>query len=145
MNKLQELLEERINFVESVDDWKHGIRVSSEGLLKDGCIESKYVDAMIESVEKIGPYMVLCDGLVMPHSRPENGALKSSMSFLKVERGVLFPDTEEPVTLFFTLAAVDSDGHLEAMMKLAEVIDNAEKFESLKKAKTKEEVKALIG
>lgn len=144
MNKLEELLGDRIQFIESVDDWKQGIRLSAEDLLKDGCVEPRYVDAMIEGVDKLGPYMILCDGLIMPHSRPENGAKKASMSFLKVEKGVLFPETEEPVTLFFTLAAVDSDSHLEAMMKLAEVIDDAQKFEGLKKAKTKEDVKSLI-
>ncbi len=145
MNKLQELLGDRVHFVQSIDDWREAIRRSAESLLKDDCIEKKYVDAMIEGVEKLGPYMILTDGLIMPHSRPENGAKKASMSFLKVENGVKFPEANAPVTLFFTLAAVDSDSHLEAMMKLAEVIDDEQKFEALKKANTKEEVIKLIG
>lgn len=145
MNKLQELLGDRVHFVQSISDWREAISRSAESLLKDDCIEQKYVDAMIESVEKLGPYMILTDGLIMPHSRPENGAKKASMSFLKVENGVNFPEADVPVRLFFTLAAVDSDSHLEAMMKLAEVIDDQQKFEALEKANTKEEVIKLIG
>lgn len=144
MNKLQELLGGRINFTQKFDDWKEAIRCSAESLLKDGCIKQEYVDSMIEGVEKLGPYMILTDGLIMPHSRPENGALKASMAFMKVEEGVEFPGAEAPVTLFFTLSAVDSDSHLEAMMKLAEVIDDEEKFKALKKASTKEEVISII-
>ena len=92
----------------------------------------------------MGPYMVLCDGLVMPHSRPENGVNKAGMSFLRIEDGVLFPDTEVPVKLFFTLGATDSTSHLEAMMKLAELADDEEKMKAFFTVKTKEEFANLI-
>lgn len=57
-------------------DWKDAIRRSAEQLVDQGYIEDRYVDAMIESVNEYGPYIVLSPGFAMPHA--ESGRRKYS-------------------------------------------------------------------
>ena len=46
-------------FVEKVDSWQDAIRQSYAPLLKDNTVENEYVEAVIECVNKYGPYQVL--------------------------------------------------------------------------------------
>ncbi len=142
---LKEFLTGNMQIVDSVDSWEDAIKVGAKPLLDKGNIEAKYVDAMIESVHKNGPYMVLVDGIAMPHSRPENGVVKSGMSFLKVKNGVDFYKTDEKVYLFFTLAAADANGHQEAIADLADLLDDDDKMEKIIKSDLSgDEILALL-
>ena len=108
-------------------------------MVRNGNIEERYIQAIIDNVYKNGPYIVLMDGVAMPHSRPEEGVIKKGMSFLKVKNGVDFYKTEEKVYLFFTLAAEDSDGHQDAIAELADFLGDDEKVEKLIKNDIDEE------
>lgn len=52
------------------------MRIGGELLEKSGAIEPRYIDAMINTVKEIGPYIVIAPGIAMPHARPEAGAKK---------------------------------------------------------------------
>ncbi len=119
---LKEMLKDKIQIVDSIKDWKEALRVAAKPLLDAKNIESRYVDSIIENVNKNGPYIVLTDGVVMPHSRPEEGVIKQGMSLLKIKDGVDFYQTEKKVYLFFTLAAKDSNSHQDAIADLADVL-----------------------
>ncbi len=141
---LQNLIENRIEFISDCESWESAIKHGADKLLKEGYISQSYVDQMIANVHEFGPYIILADGVAMPHARPEAGALKTGMSFLKVENGISFPETDVPVRLFFTLASVDSNAHLEAMMELADLLVDDESVEKLLKVNTKEELLKII-
>ena len=113
---LKEMLKDKIQIVDSIKDWKEALRVAAKPLLDAKNIESRYVDSIIENVNKNGPYIVLT------HSRPEEGVIKKGMSLLKVKNGVDFYQTEKKVYLFFTLAAEDADSHQDAIADLADVL-----------------------
>lgn len=119
---LKEMLKDKIQIVDSIKDWKEALRVAAKPLLDAKNIESRYVDSIIENVNKNGPYIVLTDGVAMPHSRPEEGVIKQGMSLLKIKDGVDFYQTEKKVYLFFTLAAKDSNSHQDAIADLADVL-----------------------
>ena len=51
-------------FVEKVDSWQDAIRQSYAPLLKDNIVENEYVEAVIECVNKYGPYIVIVPGTV---------------------------------------------------------------------------------
>src|SRR5699024_11632067 len=53
------------------------IRLSGDLLVKAGLATETYTEAMIEGYKKVGPYIVIAPGIAIPHSRPENGAIKS--------------------------------------------------------------------
>lgn len=50
-------------FVEKVDSWQDAIRQSYAPLLKDNTVENEYVEAVIECVNKYGPYIVIVPGI----------------------------------------------------------------------------------
>ncbi|WP_300753697.1 PTS sugar transporter subunit IIA [uncultured Brachyspira sp.] len=128
---LKELLKDNILIIDSVSDWQEALRIGADCLLKKGFIKEEYIKAIIDDVYKYGPYIVLTDGAAMPHSRPENGVIKKSMSLLKVRSGVDFYKTEKKVYLFFTLAAEDSNGHQDAVLELADFLCDNEKLNKL--------------
>ena len=141
---LKELIADRIQFVDKANSWEEAIRLSSRPLIDQEFIQESYLDAMIDGVNEFGPYMILADGVAMPHARPENGAIKTGFSFLKLKEGVLFPNTEIPVTLFFTLSASDADSHIEAIMKLASILGDDDTLEQLTQITSKEEFLKII-
>ena len=141
---LKELIADRIKFVDKANSWEEAIRLSSRPLIDQEFIQESYLDAMIDGVNEFGPYMILADGVAMPHARPENGAIKTGFSFLKLKEGVLFPNTEIPVTLFFTLSASDADSHIEAIMKLASILGDDDTLEQLTQITSKEEFLKII-
>ncbi|MDR2708408.1 MAG: PTS sugar transporter subunit IIA [Elusimicrobiota bacterium] len=133
---------ESIRIVESVTDWKEAIRESSKPLVEHGYVKPSYVDAMIESVEEFGFYVVLTDGVAMPHARSEKGAIKTAIAFMKLNKPVLFGDKE--VFLVLPLSAQDNETHMEYMIKMADFLDNPERIQKIKHMKTVEEIEAFL-
>ena len=128
---LKEMLNGKIQIVESIKDWQEALKIAAKPLLDAKNIEPRYIDSIIENVKKNGPYIVLTDGVAMPHSRPEEGVIKKGMSLLKVKNGVDFYQTEKKVYLFFTLAAEDSDSHQDAIADLADVLGDDELLQKI--------------
>ena len=51
-------------------------------MVKNGTIEERYIDGMIETVKNLGPYIVIAPGVALPHARPEDGVIEPSMSLV---------------------------------------------------------------
>ena len=51
----------------------------------------------------------------MPHARPDENVLESSLSLLKVNEGVKFSENTDKVYLLFCLAAKDSSSILKSL------------------------------
>ena len=47
--------------------------------------KQSYVDGIIASVKELGPYIVIADGIAMPHTRPEQGAIGIGCSLITTE------------------------------------------------------------
>jgi mannitol operon transcriptional antiterminator len=139
------LVPPHIQFVEEVDDWKNAIRTAAQPLLHHGYITNEYVEAMIENVIEMGPYIVIVPGVALPHARPERGVKKLGMSFLKIKNGCLFSEKEEHrAYMVIVLAAVDHDTHLKALSQLAKLLGNKDDLNLLFSADSVEDVLALI-
>ena len=141
---IKKILEDRIQVVEKVESWEKAIEVGAFPLVKDKKIKFNYIENMIKNIEELGPYIILIPGDAMPHARPDENVLESSISLLKVNEGVKFSENTDKVYLMFCLAAKDSSSHIEIIEKLMEVLSDEEKIEKLIKAKTKEELKSFL-
>ena len=133
----------RIQCVESVTDWKDAIRTASIPLIEDGSILNSYVDAMIESVETIGPYIVLAPGIALPHARPEAGVQQLGMALLRTQTPVYFDDTRY-ANLFFVLASADGKSHMNALIQLSRIFGCDGVFETFMEAQDAEELWELL-
>ncbi|WP_232324836.1 PTS sugar transporter subunit IIA [Halobacillus mangrovi] len=106
---------EHISIKESVPSWEEAIRLASKPLVRNGYVESRYVEAMVHQARD--PYIVIAPHLAIPHAAPEDGVKKVGMSLLKVEEGVSFT-AEETVHIIVVISAVDKKKHMHALMQL---------------------------
>ncbi len=127
-------------------DWKDAIRKGGSLLVGSGCCENRYIDAMIESCVKNGPYFIIAPGLAMPHSRPENGVLETGFALITLKKGVEFGDREnDPIDILIFMAAKDQAAHTEqAMTQIAEFCDNLEWLKELRAANVIPQVTDLL-
>lgn len=144
---LKDLLEKKLTcYEESFDDWKDAIRANGQPLIREGYIEDVYLNAVIECVEKYGPYIVIAPNIAMPHSTEgAPGVLNTGIGFMKVEKPVHFDpeDPEKDARLFFMLASNDPDAHLNNMMQLAEMLSNDDLVADLLTVKNDEDLLAV--
>lgn len=133
-------------FLDEVDSWEEAIRMSCKPLENDGTVEPSYAELIIECVNKYGPYIVLFPNFAIPHSTENaEGVHDTAISFMKLEKPISFepgnPDKDAKV--FFTLASVNKDQHVENMEGLFDMLTNEELLEELLTVKTVEDLKRL--
>ncbi|WPC43824.1 PTS sugar transporter subunit IIA [Clostridium sp. JS66] len=125
-------------------DWEDAIRKAAIPLLKNNSIEDKYVDAMIDSVKENGPYINIGQGIVLAHSRPENGVHKIAVSLLRTYPAVNLVNEDHKIQLWFVLAAIDSNSHLKVIQQLAELLGDQEKINQMLAAESVDEIVNII-
>lgn len=132
-----------IKFLDKVIDWKEAIKKAAEPLLEENLIEERYVEAMIENVEKLGDYIILVPNVAMPHARPEFGSKETGVSFLKLDNPVTFGKNKE-VRLIICLSTKNNDDHLSLLQNVSFLIDDEEKVDSLVNTKSRDEFYDLV-
>lgn len=137
------LTEDKIQLVQEVSNWEKAIRLAAQPLLDQHSIQPSYIDSMINSIKREGPYVVLTPKVAIPHARPEEGVDALGMSLLILKDSVTFPE-EKPVHLIIVLAAIDSETHLKALAQLTELLSSPENIEQLISATKKQEVLEII-
>lgn len=141
----QLLTREVISIEAGARDWRHAIELATAPLLANGTIEPSYVAALYRSYEELGPYYVLGPGLAMPHARPEDGVNRLGLGLTVLKEGVKF-DSEgnDPIHLLITLAASDSNSHVETIAQLAELFMNAEDVAAIIAADTQDDILRIL-
>lgn len=81
---LDALTKDKITMKEKVNDWEEAIHIAAEPLLAQNYIEPGYVEAMIDSVKTLGPYIVIAPNVAIAHARPDNHVNKVGISLLKL-------------------------------------------------------------
>lgn len=135
---------ENIVMNESVDTWQQAIEESCAPLIKNGYIETSYVDAIMKSTEENGPYYVLAPEIAMPHASPQSGVNKQQISLLVLKQPIKFSNDGFDVRLIFTLAATDNQSHLDSLVRLANVFADDALIGKLISAQNEEEVYNLL-
>ncbi len=114
------------------NSWEESVRKAGDLLLSSGCIEERYIDAMVGKIKELGPYMVIAPKVAMPHARPEDGVKSTSIAIVTLEKGVNFGhEKNDPVELLIALAAVDNEAHIEALTSLMDILGDEEKLNRL--------------
>ncbi|MEK3857229.1 BglG family transcription antiterminator [Cytobacillus sp. FSL H8-0458] len=139
------LTADKIQFSDSAPSWQEALQIASQPLLADQSISRNYIDAMIENVKEMGPYIVIAPGIALPHARPEAGVNKLGMSFLQLKESCAFSEKpEHQVRLFFVLAAIDNETHLKALSQLSKMLSDSDNLEKLQNADTAADVLEII-
>ena len=113
-------------------DWRGAVRAAGDLLVASGVTTDAYTDAMIESIERLGPYIVIAPGLALAHARPSEAVLRTGMSWLRPAEPVTFGHGKnDPVTLVVGLAATDHEQHQTALAQLATVFADQDERRTL--------------
>jgi mannitol operon transcriptional antiterminator len=109
--------------------------------LRTDKITEQYVNAMINHIKNLGPYVIIAPKVALPHGKPDEGVKKIGMSLLVLKEPVSFSEKREhDVQLIFVLASVDQETHLHALSSLSECLASSEFIHALIRCDTPEEI-----
>lgn len=126
-------------------DYKEAILLASEPLIKEGKITKRYAEMMIESLESLGPYIVLMPGFALAHSAPCEEVKENCLSIAIFDEGIDFKSEKGLVRVVMVLASTDGESHVEKLSKIASKLMNDDDFiTKLVDCGNKEEVYNLL-
>jgi PTS system ascorbate-specific IIA component len=142
---VEEMIQQKnIQIIDEVSDWKEAISLAVLPLVENGYVESRYVDSIIENTEKYGPYYVIAPNIALPHARPEQGVLKKQLGILLLRNPIKFSNDGYDVRLLITLAASDSESHLQTLAKLSDILGDDDLIGKILGASGVEEIYRLF-
>lgn len=124
-------------------NWEDAIRKSIFLLEKNGHVNKNYVESVIQNIKEYGPYIVIYPGLAIPHTRPENGAIKIGYSLITLKNPVYFPNSNTPVNVLISFSATDSDTHLELIKMIVNIV-NSDLIDEISKVCSIDELNQLL-
>lgn len=134
-------------FTDEMPDWMQAIHIACKTLEEKHIIDIEYANQVIECVKKYGPYIVVVDGLAIPHCNEGNQcAHDTALSFTRFEKPIVFDYDKEDVrsaNVFITLASVNHDEHMKNIQALFTVLDNEIIFNKLMDCKSNEDLLKL--
>jgi len=130
---------------QSATEWRQAVRLAGAGLVASGRTTAEYTEAMIATIEDLGPYVVIAPGLAMPHARPNDSVLETGMSLVTLAEPVSFGHAKnDPVRVVFGLAALDHDKHLELLSEFAAKFSQPDFVNTLLTSSTEGEIRSLF-
>ncbi|MGD2196297.1 PTS sugar transporter subunit IIA [Lysinibacillus fusiformis] len=139
----QLLTKDCIQVANCVQSWQEAIRLAANPLIRQNKIEQRYIDAMIQSIEQYGPYVVITPKVAIPHARPTDGVHALAVSLLRLQQPVFF-SPNQPVFLIIVLAAIDHTSHLQALADLSLVLQHPDQIDSLIACQHEEDIREKI-
>ena len=137
---LEIISSDKVQVLEQVESWREAINIAASPLQEQGYFQQDYIDDMIRSVEKLGPYIVIAPEIAIAHARPNNNVKKIGLSLLKLNQHINFSEEGHYASLVFVLSAIDNEGHLEVLRNLAITLGNQQTVEHLLNAQTSSEI-----
>ncbi|GAA0084816.1 BglG family transcription antiterminator [Clostridium sp. CTA-7] len=134
---------ENIQLNLDVSGWKEAIRLSAKPLLINKDISKEYVDAMIENVEKLGAYIVVDDGIAIPHAKPDKYVNNFGVTINTFKNPITLGEHNN-VRIFITIASVNNENHIKLITQIMKLIENETFINGLISSKERIEVKELL-
>lgn len=137
---LNEIIEKKLYlFDESETDFCKAIRKSFSLLLQKGYVNNKYIDRVIESVDKYGPYFIFYDTVAVAHGPFSEDVYKSGLSICFFNKDIVYQ--ERKARIFFALASKKTSKHEKIILELAKLLSDDKYLELFKDIKTVDELR----
>ncbi len=140
---LEILKEENIYLNQEVKNWQEAIIFGGKILESKGYISSSYIDDMLEMSNKYSEYIVISEGVAIPHSKNKRNVFKTGMMLLTLKNPVTFP-AGQSVDTFFIFSIYKKQEHLNAISELIDLILKYDIRSYLKKESRKKNVIKFI-
>ena len=128
-----------VQFVDKVKDWKEAITKAGNILEENKIIRYDYINEMIKMIEKHGAYIIIEEGIAIPHAPISENVLKTGISLLIVKEKVLFPNGKG-ANIFLSFATTSKTEHLGILNDLFELITKYNFIEKISKITEYEEL-----
>ena len=141
------LSENRIEVDYEAKDWKDAVNHAGELLYKDGAVEERYIQAMIQKIETYGPYIVICPGTALPHADAEEGVIYEAASLIRLKKPIEFHhEMNDPVKYVIGMSVKSAESVNQAIYDLMMIFGNERIRQILDKAVDKASImEALDG
>ena len=141
------LSENRIEVDYEAKDWKDAVNHAGELLYKDGAVEERYIQAMIQKIETYGPYVVICPGTALPHADAEEGVIYEAASLIRLKKPVDFHhEMNDPIKYVIGMSVKSAESVNQAIYDLMMIFGNERIRQILDKAVDKASImEALDG
>ncbi len=137
------LKKENVKFIDKAENWKEAIFQSGDLLVSNKKVTSEYVHEMVELVEKHGPYIVLEEGIAMPHAGISENVLETGISLLVVNEKVSLPEGRN-ANIFLSFAAKNKNDNIDIMNDLFELITKYEFIDKVSKMKNYSQLETYL-
>ena len=138
--KLSEFIQaDVIKLRQKADTWQEAIQVAGELLVESGCVTERYIQTMINKVEKYGSYIVITNLLAIPHGELSEDVNCSGMALVSLDKPVYFPD-KKPVKYLLAFCGTVSKDYLDALTQFLELVDNCDFLETIEKSSSPKKI-----
>ena len=137
------LKKENVKFIDEAENWKEAIFQSGDLLVSNKKVTSEYVEEMVELVEKHGPYIVLEEGIAMPHAGISENVLETGISLLVVDEKVSLPEGRN-ANIFLSFAAKNKNDNIDIMNDLFKLITKYEFIDKVSKMKNYSQLETYL-
>lgn len=141
------LSQDRVMVDYEADDWEDAVNHAGELLYKDGAVEERYIQAMIQKIETYGPYIVICPGTALPHADAEEGVIYEAASLMRLKKPIDFHhEMNDPVKYVIGMSVKSAESVNQAIYDLMMIFGNERIRKILDKAVDKTSImEALDG
>lgn len=138
------LNKKNVKIVDRVSNWKEAILKSGEILIENKTANEKYVEEMVQTVEKFGPYIVIEEGIAIPHASISENVYKTGIALLVVKEKVYFLNGKG-ANIFLSFAAKNKTEHESILKDLFELITKYKFIEKISNIKNYNELERYFG
>lgn len=125
--------------------WEEAIRMSFQGMIAHRVVSETYVEDIIKTVKRTGPYIVITKHVALPHTVPEAGAKRCAIGITTLQEPVVFGNIDnDPVKYIFALSTVDNEQHLVAMSDLLELLNDQDFYHLMDETQNPQEIMNYI-
>ena len=131
--------EENIYTNLSFDSWESALYFGGEVLEEKKAVNSEYVESIINILKTHGSYMVINDHILLAHGRNEDNVFETSMLLMTLDNFIEFPSGKE-IKMIILFSSKDNKEHLNALLKLTELLDEKNLYDEIIDLETRKEV-----
>ena len=125
-------------------DWQEAVSVVGKLMMDLGSIEEDYIQAMIDVINDIGPYIVVIPHLAIAHAAPATYVLKNDLVVGVFKEPICFGSDNDPVHIIIGLCALSPHSHLEQFQCIADIFSDEDAWLDFCACNTVEELYKLI-
>lgn len=126
-------------------NWEEAISISGDLLVTSSYVKEEYVNEMIETMNRLGPYFVLMPQVALVHARPSDLVIKEGISLITLKEPINFGNKHnDPVKVVLAFGARNTGKHLDSLQQIAQVLEDKDKVEIIMNAKTSRDIYNIL-